>query len=346
VSIKPGAIRIAICFPEPRPSGMLAAVKPPTPHDSLFRDTFSNPEHARGLLRHMMKRSLAARFDWSTLRLIPGSFVGPTLRGRHCDLLYGVRCGDKEVLVYLLLEHQSTTDPLMPFRLLVYMVRVWERYVREHPHTTRLPAIMPMVVHHSREGWTSPTSFEELFDLEPDMLNAVRANVPSFKFLLDDLRVAGDASVRARAMSALGRMALLFLRHSSEPQKIVERVARWLDLLREIRATPEGGDALERLWRYLIVISETDEPEELVEHLQLVVGEAYKEEIVTAGEKLMERGGRNTLRDVLLEQLGERYGALPEPTIARVLGADLAQLKRWAKRVLTAPTLDDALAEG
>ena len=81
-----------------------------------------------------------------------------------------MRCGDKEVLLYLLLEHQSTDDPLMAFRVLVYLVRIWERHVRERPHATRLPAIVPMVVHHSAEGWTSPTSFPALIDLDPEAL--------------------------------------------------------------------------------------------------------------------------------------------------------------------------------
>src|ERR1700677_4709067 len=96
------------------------AMKPPTPHDALFRETFSDVEHAAGLLRHLLRRSIASRMQWSTLRLCPGSFVDRSLRSRHSDLLFTVRCGDKEVYLYLLLEHQSTSDPLMPFRLLVY----------------------------------------------------------------------------------------------------------------------------------------------------------------------------------------------------------------------------------
>lgn len=135
-------------------------MKPPTPHDALFRGTFSDVTHAAGLLRHLLRRSIP-RMQWSTLRLCPGSFVDRSLRNRHSDLLFTVQCGDREAYLYLLLEHQSTSDPLMPFRLLVYMVRVWERHVREHPGVTRLPAIVPMVVHHSREGWTSPTSFPD-----------------------------------------------------------------------------------------------------------------------------------------------------------------------------------------
>lgn len=325
-------------------------MQPPTPHDALFRGVFSQPEHAAGLIRHLMRRSLAARFDWSTLRLVSGSFVDAALRGRHSDVLYTVRCDGRDVFLYLLLDHQSTDEPLMPFRLLVYLVRIWERHVREHPKLARLPAIVPMVVHHSREGWTSPASFQALIDLPEDVLDMLAPHIPGFTFLLDDLRVATDASLRRRAMSAIGRFALFCLRHSSEPGQIVQRLARWVMLVREMRAAPGGKEALELIWRYVLVVSEPASPVELVEQLLLVVGEEGKEEIVTAGEQLIERGrneGRLAeRRELLLEQLRERFGAVGGELEARIRTADPAQLKQWLLRVVTAPTLADVMTDG
>ncbi len=267
-----------------------------------------------------------------------------------------MRCGDKEVLLYLLLEHQSTDDPRMAFRLLVYMVRIWELHVRKHPGATHFPAIVPMVVHHSREGWTSPTSFSALLDLEPEALSAIAAYVPTFRFLLDDLQVASDASLRARTMSAVGRLALFCLRHAPDPSKLVQRLARWLDLIREARSTPGGRDALKFVWQYILTVSEREKPEDLVEQLLLVVGEESKEDVVTAGEMLIERGRkeerekaheewRAMLQGILLKQLRARFGALPRSAAARVRAAEPAQLERWLGRVIAARTLADALSE-
>lgn len=321
-------------------------MQPPTPHDSLFKATFSHPEHAVGELRHLLRKTtLAARIDWSTLRLCGGSFVDPTLRGRHSDLLFTARCGAKDIYIYLLLEHQSSDDPLMAYRLLVYMVRIWERHVREHPATTRLPAIVPMVVHHSKEGWTSPTTFAELLDLEPEALAAIGAHIPNFRFLLDDLHAASDASLRARAMSALGRLSLFCLRHASEPDRMVQRFARWLDLLREIRNAPGGAEALELVWRYVFTVSAPVNPEDLVDRLLLVVGKESREEIVTAAEQLMERGRESAWREALLELLCARFGVVPESAAARVRTAAPAQIKQWLVRTVTAPTLAEVLGQ-
>jgi predicted transposase YdaD len=47
----------------------------------------------------------------------------------------------------LLFEHQSSPDAAMPFRLLRYVVRIWERWRRDHPATTTLPFVPRSSVH-------------------------------------------------------------------------------------------------------------------------------------------------------------------------------------------------------
>lgn len=124
-----------------------------TPHDRLFRHVFSDRVQAAGELRSMLPTELSRRIDWRTLRTVPGTFVDETLTERRSDLLFTARLGDGEILLYLLLEHQSTADELMPLGLLRYMVRIWDEYLLAHPGVKRLPLIVPLVVHHSQRGW-------------------------------------------------------------------------------------------------------------------------------------------------------------------------------------------------
>lgn len=49
-------------------------------------------------------------------------------------------------------------------------------------------------------------------------------------------------------------------------------------------------------------------------------------------------------REMLCEQLGERFGTLPEEASARIQNAGLEELDRWSRRVVRAPTLADVLA--
>jgi predicted transposase/invertase (TIGR01784 family) len=93
------------------------------PHDALFKYVFSQPEHAASELRSVLPAEVAGRLDWSSLELQPASFVDERLSGRQADLLFTVRYEERPAYVYVLLEHQSTCDPLMAFRLLRYLER-------------------------------------------------------------------------------------------------------------------------------------------------------------------------------------------------------------------------------
>src|SRR5262249_18712995 len=158
----------------------------------------------------------------------------------------------------------STDDPLMPFRLLLYVVRVWEQIVRETPSIRRLPAILPIVLHHSERGWVSPTTMHGIVDLDVKALEAVGKHVPQFEMMLDDLSFQTDDSLRARAISALGRLALFCLRHAREPEVLIEQLRRWLDLIQEIQAAPGGREALVLIWRYILITNPGAAPDAVV----------------------------------------------------------------------------------
>jgi hypothetical protein len=44
---------------------------------------------------------------------------------------FTIRCNGHAAFLYVLFEHQSTNDPLMAFRLLRYLVRIWEAVLVE-----------------------------------------------------------------------------------------------------------------------------------------------------------------------------------------------------------------------
>ncbi len=60
------------------------------------------------------------------------------------------------MLVYILLEHQSTVDRWMLFRLQRYMVRIWDKWLRENREAEGLPPIVPVVLAHAKDGWSKP----------------------------------------------------------------------------------------------------------------------------------------------------------------------------------------------
>jgi hypothetical protein len=185
--------------------------------------------------------------------------------------------------------------------------------------------------------------------VDAETLAAAAPYVPRFRFLLEDISHETDEALRARAMTALARLALWCLRHAREPRVLVERLGAWTGLVREVRAAPDGTAALVLILRYIFAVSEPKEPKELVERLLAAMGDEGKEEIMTAAEQLEERGRQKGelagRREMLLDLLRERFGPLPDATVARVGASDMAQLVVWTKRILTAPALDDIFRE-
>ena len=118
------------------------------PHDKYFQRVFSNEQDAASLLRTCVPRPLADTLKWSTLSLLRGRFVDDDWRRNETDMLYSVERKGTEtpVLVYVLLEHQSTPDPWLRLRLLGYFVQVWQQWRRQHESEERLPLLVPLVL--------------------------------------------------------------------------------------------------------------------------------------------------------------------------------------------------------
>jgi hypothetical protein len=94
--------------------------------------------------------------------------------------------------------------------------------------------------------------------------------------------------------------------------------------------------------RYILEVNDPAQPEEIVARLAAAVEEA-QEEIVTAADQLREQGRQQERRDMVLRMLRAKFGTLPDDVIARVTAADMERLWVWAERLLSAPSLDDAL---
>jgi predicted transposase YdaD len=91
-----------------------------SPHDKLFKEAFGNPQNAAGEIRSVAPPALVAHMDFASLTAVPGSFRDVALADSSSDLLFSMRIGGRESLVYVLFEHKSATDRWVAFQLLRY----------------------------------------------------------------------------------------------------------------------------------------------------------------------------------------------------------------------------------
>lgn len=219
------------------------------PHDAIFKRAFEAPADAAGLLRGALPPAVAAAIDWATIRGEPGSFVGKELEGLHTDLLFSAQLGGRQALLYILLEHQSTSDPDMPLRMLGYLLRIWEKFRKEHPRDP-LPIVIPLVVAHARGGWKAPRSLAEMFDLPPGGVEGLLELAPSFSLLIEDLGRYSNEEIKAMALRAFPALALWALRDARSATELLENLRHWGRAFSEAWAAPHGVDAINELMRY------------------------------------------------------------------------------------------------
>ncbi|GAB2533295.1 Rpn family recombination-promoting nuclease/putative transposase [Nocardia heshunensis] len=325
------------------------AESPTNPHDAYFRHVLARPADVTGELREVLPKELAAKLDWTALTLQPCSFVSQHLRSRFSDLLFRTRLGGHDAYIYLLIEHQSRPDRWMPVRMLEYQIAIWNRYVREHPDSEKLPVIVPLVVHASPDGrrWNVPTELSELLDIDPATRAALGDHLPQFRFLLDDLTKLELSALLDRNLTSPTRVLFVLLKIASGNKHLGEDLLPLVDDLEAMLAGPDGEADFECVVTYILTVGETRKSDlgPLINQL----GPRAREIMMTTAEQLRAEGeARGETRgraDSLIEQLGLKFGELSADTTSIIRAGDLQQLRTWAAKVLTADTLEDVFAE-
>jgi predicted transposase YdaD len=314
------------------------------PHDSMFRFVFGEPVHAASELRAVLPAALADRLDLAGLRLVNGSFVDEELTNRHADVLMRTRLDGREAFVYVLIEHQSSPDRMMPLRMLRYVMRIWDRYLREHPKAKRLPMIVPLVVYQGPRRWSCPVELSELLDVDPDTAQLAGEFLPRFRFLLDDLTKLDKAALRARPVTIPVQLTVRLLRIvPTHPGDVIAALdPHDIADLRHVLRQPGGRE----LWAaFLTYIQTSETPLHRLAWLAAQLGPEAEEVFMSTADTLRAEGRAEGeakgAAHVLVRQLTRRFGVLPDEARQRIDAAPLEQLEAWSDRVLDATTLDE-----
>ncbi|MBI4880857.1 MAG: Rpn family recombination-promoting nuclease/putative transposase [Planctomycetes bacterium] len=337
------------------------------PHDKLVKAVFSEAPQARALLRNLLPQDLADAIDFATLKLVPGSFVDEKLTERFTDLLFSVRMGRDVALLYVLFEHQSTPDPVMPWRLLSAEARIWERWFRANPNARTLPPILPVVLYHGDRPWSAPERFSELMPEGAGRRGAFWEHVPEFRIVLIDLSRFTDAELKARLAiePALALLVLLALRNVHAPD-FQACMLEWGELFARLLDERSGLRAFEMLLHYLheargecvteagmkalcARVHASPKVEETVMNLAEKLRAEGRQEGRQQGRREGRQEGRREgleagARQSLVRLLRARFGELDGAALARIQAADLPTLERWLDRFVNASTLAEVLA--
>jgi predicted transposase YdaD len=296
--------------------------------------------------------------DHDSLARERGSFIDRELADQHVDLLFRARLRvGRRGRVFLLLEHQSTVDEVMPRRVLSYQTRIWDRCHRDRPRARRLPPVLAVLVSHDPGGWTAPRAFQALFDPAALAIPALAAQIPHCSMVVMDLTQQRHADLLACSLPAHQKLALWALRDSHDPAALLASFDTWAQVLLEAGRDRAGLDALRELIRYMIRAGGPAYRSALRAKLR-TLGPPSEDATMTLSGLLEEqdlaetraRGraeGRAEGRvDVLRDQLRYKFKALDAAAEARLRTATRAEIARYSRRLLTADSLAEVFEGG
>jgi len=155
------------------------------PHDAYFKAVFSSKRIAVRFFKSHLPAEVIGEVDWRTLKLVESSHVSDGFDATHSDLAFSLQAKDGQILVNLLFEHQSTVQPAMALRMLMYSGAKWWAHVSDNG--LPLPIVIPFVLHQGPKKWNASRRIEDLFALNAGSGSRLYDYVPTFQYGLLDL---------------------------------------------------------------------------------------------------------------------------------------------------------------
>jgi hypothetical protein len=299
--------------------------------------------------------------DFAHMTLVPTTFVQRDYRHVEADVVLraplrqpGKQRGRRRITIYILIEHQSEPDPVMAFRVLEYVVQMYRAQVREwdQHHRSfaglRLQPVVPVVLYTGTHRWEALGRLVDLVEMGEQFVAVIPALDPHFLNL---------PALPANQLESEGGFFGWVLRLVQQRHA---RPAEFQDLLRRVVGHLEAMPAAERLrwlgllsYVHALVYHERNPAEHggLQEEIEASVRtDEHRQEVSAMGrtiaDELRAQGRKEEAvrarRQVLLDQLRQRFGELPRETVAAVEAtASVKQLGTWLRSFATAATLEE-----
>jgi predicted transposase/invertase (TIGR01784 family) len=322
----------------------------PSPHDKYFRRSMDYPQVAHDFFETHLPEKIKRIADLKTLQLRKESYLDQELKESLTDILFSVNLDNKSSYLYILVEHQSTVDKLMAFRLLKYQILIMEQHLKESKDK-RLPLIYPLVFYTGSKKYNAST---DLFDLFAESHELARETFLK-PFHLVDISQMSDENLKIRVWS--GVMALC-LKHIYE-RDILSFIHRDMTVLLKNVMNKGGLDFVEDTIRYIIYAADTSDLESFVEMIRENLSPQLGEKAMTLLESARQSGHKEGLQAGIMlghqegHQKGHqegvmkslqqlllgKFGELPNQYLKLIQQADVDKLLSFMSRVLTAKNL-------
>src|SRR6056297_405195 len=322
------------------------------PHDKGYKYILAIKKEFIKLLKGFIKEKWVDTIKEEDIVRIDKSFIDNHFQSKEADIVYRYKNGEDETIFYILLEHQSTVDNKMMFRLLTYMMEIWRYYLNENKISIapqeddeesdtsvkrkpfKIPAIIPIVLHTGSQKWKAPTAFKEIIK-ESERFNEHVLNFNSL--LIDTSQIGDEAFLKQKSVIALVMyldkaksfeeflkkypiIAMIFNQLNPQEQRMI---TKWLNDIFKQRFDQKTVKKIER------ILEEKDptEVKKMITNLERVIKREQDQKYNEGKEEGREEGREEEKKEVAInlykmgltiDQIGQATG-LDKETLKEIL---------------------------
>lgn len=197
-------------------------------HDKLVKTILKNPEEMAKIINEFLEPSVEVKGE--NLVKYTNSYITQKYKSKEADIVYKL----KNEEVFFLVEHQSTIDKKMPYRILNYCVDIMQEWVKSKKmkRQTKYPIVVPIIIYTGIEKWRIPKNFKDVQlsnqvfgDFKIDLYyNLIEINKLSKKYLIDQQSLFGYGMVieKSKNKEELQENLELIVKNAKSKEKLME----------------------------------------------------------------------------------------------------------------------------
>ncbi len=127
-------------------------------HDKIIRDILMTKEEALSLINKALKPKQEIKEE---IELYSNRFITSNYQDRESDIIYKIKGKN----IFFLIEHQSTIDYSIAYRMMEYSIEIMRVIIDEKERkrkSYKYPLIIPIIIYTGEEKWNAKLSMQEL----------------------------------------------------------------------------------------------------------------------------------------------------------------------------------------
>lgn len=225
-------------------------------HDKTYKEILSNKEDVACIINRVLELDEESGIQPKEIEKYKSSFITKQFKNREADIVYKM----KEKDIFFLIEHQSSIDYSMPYRIEEYRMEIIRSAIdlkKVRTKNYKMPEVIPIVIYTGEEGWKVRIYLRKIEDgrfSKLDLLkyNVIDVNEYTEEELLESNHLIDKVFLMERTKSGEEFVQVLekiIANTSKEERKKICEIVKWLlreklteEKVQEIIEKVEGED--------------------------------------------------------------------------------------------------------